>query len=414
MRPLPAAHLTTATDVLRLLQVWPGREADLLEPRRLLSLPRPLRRELLAVLDGFTAASLVEDVLRHPLGWKRAAGILHPYEHHERHSKAALALAVLRATDTSATPLGEALLRTAAAYPEAVRIDGTRIRPEQALRDGDFPGALGLLARRPGELLRRLDHLLRLHDREELPAGFADTLRRVLPGAGPGPPPAALGREGDSRIHVPLLVDLERRTFLWTDLHLPASEGFHGVYRHGADLGRVGRDLFQYFTTGRTSLWDLAVWHAAARTEEAVVVRRARSGGELWHYARGRARAPGLRRPRTRPGAHRAAEPGRGRRRARRRGGREEARPARPGARRRRPRGHERIGVPAAARTGRRLRSDSADGGGPGGGAGLSASTPVPPDPVAGPWRARPGGGPTGVCDPEGGGWYVSRGPYPH
>ncbi|MFE2303344.1 MXAN_6230/SCO0854 family RING domain-containing protein [Streptomyces sp. NPDC059445] len=519
VRPLLAAHLTTATDVLRLLQVWSGGEADLVEPRRLRSLPRPLRRELLAVLDGFAAASLVEDVLRHPLGWKRAAEILHPYERHERHPKAALAFAVLRGTDTSATPLGEALLRTAAAHPEAVRIDGTRIRPdswgahtEQALCEKDFPLALDLLARRPGELLRRLDHLLRLHDLEELPEGFADTLRRVLPQAGPGPLLAALGRlrirhlpgerrvffprgkvtrsftlddtraplaeavtdgvralleaeavrrlaaaprfdlavldadlaglavpsverasakalvsvprgstqplpegqvlrlflhwtqpakirvdldlsvalydedwafvgvcdytnlvhgdraivhsgdltsapapdgateyvdldlaalaggpvrfavpvvfsyndiafehlldafagfmalpsadgrdasydprtvrqrydlEGDSRIHVPLLVDLERRTFLWTDLHLPSSEGFHSVHRHGADLGRVGRDLFQYFTTGRTTLWDLAVWHAAARTDEVVVVRRARSGGELWHYARG-------------------------------------------------------------------------------------------------------------------------------
>ncbi|MEU4169514.1 hypothetical protein AB0F46_21885 [Streptomyces sp. NPDC026665] len=83
VRPLLAAHLTTATDVLRLLQVWSGGEADLLEPRRLRSPPRPLRRELLSVLDGFTA-----------------------------------------------TPLGEALLRTAAAHPEAVRIDGTRIRPD--------------------------------------------------------------------------------------------------------------------------------------------------------------------------------------------------------------------------------------------------------------------------------------------
>ncbi|MFE1288978.1 MXAN_6230/SCO0854 family RING domain-containing protein [Streptomyces sp. NPDC058751] len=520
VRPLLSAHLTTATDVLRLLQVWSGGEADLVEPRRLRSLPRPLRRELLAVLDGFGAASLVEDVLRHPPLWKRAAEILHPYERHERHPKAALAFAVLRATDTSATPLGEALLRTAAEHPEAVRIDGTRIKPdswgahtEQALRDKDFPRALDLLARRPGELLRRLDHLLRLHDLKELPDGFADTLRRVLPQAGPGPLLAALGRlrirhlpgerrvffprgrvtrsftvddtraplakavtdgvralleaeavrrleaaprfdlavldadltglavpsverasskalvsvprgssqplpegdvlrlflhwtqpakirvdldlsvalydedwafvgvcdytnlvhgeravvhsgdltsapapdgateyvdldlaaladgpvrfavpvvfsfndiafeqlldafagfmalpstngrdasydprtvrqrydlEGDSRIHVPLLVDLEHRTFLWTDLHLPSSEGFHSVHRHGADLGRVGRDLFQYFTSGRTSLWDLAVWHAAARTDEVVVVRRARSGGELWHYARGR------------------------------------------------------------------------------------------------------------------------------
>ncbi|MEU9140707.1 MXAN_6230/SCO0854 family RING domain-containing protein [Streptomyces sp. NPDC048404] len=518
VRPLLDAHLTTATDVLRLLQVWSGGEADLVELRRFRSLPRPLRRRLLAVLDGLDASSLVEDVLRHPVGWKRAAEILHPYERHDRHPKAALAFAVLRATDTSASPLGAALLRTAAAHPEAVRIDGARIKPdswgahtEQALRDEDLPRALDLLARRPGELLRRLDHLLRLHDLEELPDGFADTMRRVLPKAGPGPLLAALGRlrvrhlpgerrvffprgqvthsftlddtraplaeavtdgvcalleaeavrrlasaprfdlavldaglaglavpsaerasakalvsvprgssqplpegevlrlflhwtqpakirvdldlsvalydedwtfvgvcdytnlvhgeraavhsgdltsapapdgatefvdldltaladgpvrfavpivfsfnniafehlldafagfmalpskdgrdasydprtvrqrydlEGDSRIHVPLLVDLERRTFLWTDLHLPSSDGFHSVYRHSADLGRVGKDLFQYFTTGRTTLWDLAAWHAAARTDEVAVVRRAPSGDELWHYTR--------------------------------------------------------------------------------------------------------------------------------
>ncbi|MEU4169515.1 hypothetical protein AB0F46_21890 [Streptomyces sp. NPDC026665] len=71
----------------------------------------------------------------------------------------------------------------------------------------------------------------------------------------------------------------------------PASAGLRGLPQRvpAPGLGRVGRDLFQYFTTGRTSLWDLAVWHAAARTEEVVVVRRARSGGEPWHYARGRA-----------------------------------------------------------------------------------------------------------------------------
>ncbi|MFD8739187.1 MXAN_6230/SCO0854 family RING domain-containing protein, partial [Streptomyces sp. NPDC059618] len=518
VRPLLAAHLTTATDVLRLLQVRSGGEADLVELRPVRSLPHALRRELLAVLDGFDAQALVEDVLRHPVAWKRAAEVLHPYERHERHPKAALAFAVLRGTDTSATPLGEALLRTAAAHPEAVRVDGSRIKPdswgahtEQALRDKDFPRALALLARRPGELLRRLDHLLRLSALEELPDGFADTLRRVLPQAGPGPLLAALGRlrvrhlpggrrvffprgrvtrsftlddtraplaeavtdgvralleaeavrrlssaprfelavldadlaglavpsverasskalvsvprgssqplpegevlrlflhwtqpagirvdldlsvalydedwtyvgvcdytnlvhgdraavhsgdltsapapdgatefvdldlaalsggpvrfavpivfsfndiafehlldafagfmalssrdgrdasydpravrqrydlEGDSRIHVPLLVDLERRTFLWTDLHLAASEGFHSVYRHSAELGRVGRDLFQYFTTGRTTLWDLSVWHAAARADEVVVVRRLPSMGELWHYRR--------------------------------------------------------------------------------------------------------------------------------
>ncbi|MGW3466795.1 MXAN_6230/SCO0854 family RING domain-containing protein, partial [Streptomyces olivaceoviridis] len=77
--------------------------------------------------------------------------------------------------------------------------------------------------------------------------------------------------EGGSRIHVPMLVDLRRRTFLWTDLHLPSAEGYHDVARHQGDLGRVARDLFRYFAHGRTTLWDLAVWHAAARGDEVLV-----------------------------------------------------------------------------------------------------------------------------------------------
>jgi len=621
-------QLTTATDVLRLLCVWSGGDGDLLEPPRMRSLPRALRRRLLGILDGLAVPSLVEDVLRHPGVWKRAAEILHPYEQHARHPKAALAFAVLRATDVSEGALGEALLRTAAEHPDAVRVTqhdaagtateqaagartateqtaeartaaaqpaaaeagagaeqtadahsaaaqpaaaeagagaeqtagartatehtgeastaapqpatartgtgaeqtasarvGTRVKPatwaarvEQALHEGDFEAALDLLAQRPGELLRRLDHLLRLHELDALPDGFGDTLRRVLPKAGPGPLLAVLGRMrirhlpggrrvffprgqvthsftiddtrvplspkvteavcdlleaealrrlgrhdeprldlsvldsaltglavpaaetaaskalvtvprgstqplpegevlrlflhwmepakqrvdldlsvafydaewnfaglcdytslvhegrsavhsgdlvsapapdgateyvdldlaalaergvryalpvvfsfndiafdelldafagfmalpsaaeedrnasydprtvrqrydlvGDSRIHVPMLVDLDRRTFLWTDLHLPADEGFHSLYRHGADLGRVAQDLHQYFASGRTTLWDLAVWRATARGDEVAVIRRAphpRAVDELWRYRR--------------------------------------------------------------------------------------------------------------------------------
>ncbi|MEU6380579.1 MXAN_6230/SCO0854 family RING domain-containing protein [Streptomyces sp. NPDC046909] len=520
---LLGTQLTTATDVLRLLCVWSGGEADLLEPPRMRSLPRGLRRQLLGVLDGLAMPSLVEDVLRHPGAWKRAAEILHPYERHARHPKAALAFAVLRATDTSRGDLGEALLRTAAEHPDAVRVDGVRVKPatwtarvEQALHERDAEAALALLAQRPGELLRRLDHLLRLRELDVLPEGFRDVLRRVLPKAGPGPLLAALGRMrirhlpggrrvffprgqvthsftiddtrvplsskvtdevcalleaealrrlsdgprldlavldsaltglavpaaesaaakalvtvprgstqplpegevlrlflhwmepagtrvdldlsvalydadwkfaglcdytslvyegrsavhsgdlvsgpapggateyvdldlgaladrgvrfalpvvfsfndvpfeelldafagfmalpsealeardasydprtvrqrydlvGDSRIHVPMLVDLDHRTFLWTDLHLPAAEGFHSLFVHGADLGRVAEDLHQYFSCGRTTLWDLAVWRAAARGDEVAVVRRAphpRALDELWHYRR--------------------------------------------------------------------------------------------------------------------------------
>ncbi|MFH8770869.1 MXAN_6230/SCO0854 family RING domain-containing protein [Streptomyces sp. NPDC017958] len=520
---LLAAYLTTATDVLRLLCVWSGGEGDLLEPPRMRSLPRALRGRLLAVLDGLAVPSLVEDVLRNPGPWKRAAEILHPFERHARHPRAALAFAVLRGTDTTGTALGEALLRTAAEHPEAVRVADGRIRAatwgarvEQALHERDAQAALALLAQRPGELLRRLDHLLRLRELDTLSDEFADVLRRVLPKAGPGPLLAALGRMrirhlpgerrvffprgqvtqaftvddtraplaeavttracalleaealrrladrprfdlavidsalaglavpaaertaakalvsvprgstqplpegavlrlflhwmepvktrvdldlsvalydedwefaglcdytnlvygerwavhsgdltsapapdgateyvdldlaalgelgvryavpvvfsfnnipfeelldafagfmalpsaaeeargagyhprtvrqrydlvGDSRIHVPMLVDLRHRTFLWTDLHLPSDDGFHDVYRHGEDLGRIGRDLFQYFASGRTTLWDLAVWHAAARGDEVLVVRRApdrRAVDELWHYRR--------------------------------------------------------------------------------------------------------------------------------
>ncbi|MEU7005723.1 MXAN_6230/SCO0854 family RING domain-containing protein [Streptomyces sp. NPDC046332] len=513
-------RLTTATDVLRLLAVWSGGEADLLEPRRFRTLPRPLRRRLLTVLDGLDVTSLVEDLARHPGLWKKASEILHPFERHDRHPRAAMAFAVLRATDTTAVSHGEALLRTAAEHPHAVRVDGGRLKPhtwagrvETALAQRDLDTALPLLAQRPGELTRRLDHLLRLYGSDTLHARVAETLRRSLPGAGPGPVLAALGqlrirhlpgdrrvffprgrvthafttddrraplptavteevcrllesevlrrlaaaprfdtavldsslaglavpsaegaaakalvsvprgstqplprgevlrmflhwtqptktrvdldlsvalydadwsyvglcdytnlvygkravvhsgdlvsapapkgateyadldltalaeagvrfampivfsynnvpfeqlldafagfmtlpsREGrdatydprtvrqrydlvgDARIHVPMLVDLEHRTFLWTDLHLPPSEGFQSVWSHSADLGRVGKDLYRYFTAGRTTLWDLAVWHAAARTDAVTVLRRAHEGpDEVWEYRRG-------------------------------------------------------------------------------------------------------------------------------
>ncbi|MCX5408129.1 hypothetical protein OHA37_30210 [Streptomyces sp. NBC_00335] len=521
VRALLPGWLTTATDVLRLLAVWSGGEANLLEPPRVRSLPRPLRRELLAVLDGLDPAVLVEDVLRHPDPWKRACEILHPFERYAHHPRAALAFAVLRGTDTTGTALGAALLASAAAYPQAVRVDGARIRAatwkgraEEALRGGDPDRALAVLAERPGELVRRLDHLLRLYAADTLPPQVAEVLERRLPKAGPGPVLSALGRlrirhlpgtrrvffprgqvahsftrdedraplaeavtrsvsglfegevlrrlaaaepydlavldsrlahlhvpateraaakalvtvpkgsfqalpdgevlrmflhwmeppkktvdldlsvvlfdadwnyagvcdfthlvygdravvhsgdltsapapagaseyvdidldpladagvrfampvvfaynnipfellpdafagfmalpsragrssrydprtvrqrydlVGNSRIHVPLIVDLERRGFLWTDVHLPDDEGYHSVGAHQEDLARIGRDLFQYFSTGRTTLWELAGWHAAARCREVLVLRRTprpSDPDELWTYRR--------------------------------------------------------------------------------------------------------------------------------
>ncbi|MEU1312031.1 MXAN_6230/SCO0854 family RING domain-containing protein [Streptomyces cinnamoneus] len=201
--------LTTATDVLRLLCVWSGGEADLLTVPRLRSVPRALRRELLSVLDGFAVSALVEDLRRHPAAWKRAAEVLHPFEQHARHPRAALAFAALRGTDAAAPgALGEALRRTAAAHPQAVSVRGGRFvartwagRVEAALRAGDPGAAVALLRQRPGELVRRLDQLLRAYGGAEPAPALAGALEHALPRVGSGP---LLGAWGALRgRHVP-------------------------------------------------------------------------------------------------------------------------------------------------------------------------------------------------------------------
>ncbi|MEV8536763.1 MXAN_6230/SCO0854 family RING domain-containing protein [Streptomyces sp. NPDC051211] len=223
-RPLLAARLTTATDVLRLLAVLSGGDAGLLPLPRFRGIGRPLRRELLGVLDALPVQNLVEDVLRHPTAWKRAAETLHPFERSARHPRAALAFAVLRGTKvTPGTPFGAALLETASAHPDAVRVDGDRIRPatwagrlEQALAEAPLDeGRLGdactLAGQRPGELVRRLDHLLRLHEGDLLVPELEKALARGLPAVGAGPLLSALGalrvraedRTGSRRVFFP-------------------------------------------------------------------------------------------------------------------------------------------------------------------------------------------------------------------
>ncbi len=120
--------LTTATDVLRLLCVWSGGEADPSAVPRMRSLPRPVRRQLLALLGGLEMPVLVGGLLRHPAAWKRVAEMLHPYEHHRRYPRVALAFAVLRRTDVRRSgALGEGLRAMAAAHPEAVVLHGDRL-----------------------------------------------------------------------------------------------------------------------------------------------------------------------------------------------------------------------------------------------------------------------------------------------
>lgn len=207
-RPLPAevlrSRLDTATDVLRLLCVRSGGVPDLLAPPpRYAALPRPLRRLLLEILDGFRFEALAEDLARHPELWKRAAERLHPFEYAARFPRAALAFAALRGTDaTSGDRLSELLMAEAAHHPDHVRLTGDRLRlttwsgrVESALAAYDIAAAARLLAARPGELMRRLSDLLcRAELRGDgLPEAVTEALVRALPSAAPGPLLGALG-----------------------------------------------------------------------------------------------------------------------------------------------------------------------------------------------------------------------------
>lgn len=200
VRALVGLYADTATDVLRILVVRSGGDPDLLELPRLRGLPRPVRRELLALLDRFDLRRLAEDMDRAQRAWKRVGEILHPFEQAHRHARVALAFAVLRGTRVGDTPLGDVLL-TEAARHEDVRIEGDRLRistwqgrVEEAIGRWDTTAAAGLLRERPGELLRRLDLLLARSGAETLPEPVGEALAEALPRSGPGPLLGAYGR----------------------------------------------------------------------------------------------------------------------------------------------------------------------------------------------------------------------------
>lgn len=199
-RALVGRYADTATDVLRILVVRSGGDPDLLEPTRLRGLPRPVRRALLALLDGFDLRRLAEDMARHPRAWKRVGELLHPFEQARRHARVALAFAVLRGTRVGDTPLSEVLLAEAARH-EDIRIEGDRLRistwqgrVEEAIGRWDTTAAAGLLRERPGELLRRLDLLLARSGARTLPEAVGEALAAALPHTAPGPLLGAYGR----------------------------------------------------------------------------------------------------------------------------------------------------------------------------------------------------------------------------
>ncbi len=112
------------------------------------AMPRPLRRALLELLETLPPDALVEDMLRYRSAWVWLGRFLHPHEHARRLPSVARAFQIVRGRDPRGQPAPP--FKTFAARVEAM------------LAKGDVDGALTLLEDRPGELARRLDHLLRM------------------------------------------------------------------------------------------------------------------------------------------------------------------------------------------------------------------------------------------------------------
>ncbi|WP_305782472.1 MXAN_6230/SCO0854 family RING domain-containing protein [Symbioplanes lichenis] len=192
------ARWTTATDAARTLWAWSGGDPGLILPARtsgpgprehwrpagepavaapvtrVRAIPRALRRAVLTHLDSLGPAAAAEDLQRHPTVWKRLGERLHPHERPAAHPAAAVAFAALRGTRADAgSTLGRTITAAGRAHPGRLvaltAADGTitiRVRThaalvEEAFTTGDPAAALTLLAQRPGDLWRALDHLLR-------------------------------------------------------------------------------------------------------------------------------------------------------------------------------------------------------------------------------------------------------------
>ena len=143
--PFLAANFQTATDVLRLAVALSGGDISLATSSKFAAINRAGRRTLLELLEG--CGALVEDMKRRPMRWIRLGERLHVGEFAPRFPKTFAAFDVLRNDKPHPTFAGEV---------------------ERQIEARNVGGALELLAKRPGELVRRLDHLLRL-DAENAP-----------------------------------------------------------------------------------------------------------------------------------------------------------------------------------------------------------------------------------------------------
>lgn len=148
-----AGQVNTATDVLRFLVAWSAGDVSLATSSRIQAVPRRLRLLSLSVLEQ--QYHLTEDLYRYPERWKRVGERLHPGEYKKRFPRTAEAFCIIR---------------------NGQPVERFNRQVEQAFAKSDLQAALTTLKQRPGELARRLDHLLRCSDDQ---SAVLDTFHEV-------------------------------------------------------------------------------------------------------------------------------------------------------------------------------------------------------------------------------------------
>lgn len=151
-------YFKTATDVLRLITAMSDGDINLAANTKFRSFRRKERRMLLELLQG--CGSIEEDMLRYKNRWIRIGERLHPSEYNEEQfGKVITAFHKLR---------------------NRIKIETFAGKVTKAIETEDYKSALILLKKRPGELARKLDQLLRkANDKNSVINTFKDVANEV-------------------------------------------------------------------------------------------------------------------------------------------------------------------------------------------------------------------------------------------
>lgn len=137
----------TATDILRIVFGMCDGDVSLATQVKFRSFKQRERRMILSLLDKVQYPE--EDMIRYPESWKRLGEKIHPGDFAKRFNNAYRAFSVIRQDPNS--------------------IETFNSKYEKAFANKDLVSAIEVLSTRPGEFIRRLDHMIRIANKEQYP-----------------------------------------------------------------------------------------------------------------------------------------------------------------------------------------------------------------------------------------------------